>query len=109
MGIGTALAFVAIGAIMAFAFHFHLSGVDIHAVGWILILVGIAMLLITLLYTRPRRRRQTVQVVEGQPGAYVSEVEEPPIVQRPVNPNAPVQQQSVDPAVGQRRGDVPPQ
>src|SRR3954451_4438951 len=100
MGIGSALALVAIGAILAFAFHFHVSGVDIHTVGWILILVGVAMLLITLLYTRPRRRRQTVQVVDGQPGAYVSEVEEPPIVQQPVDPTAPVQQQTV-----QRRGN----
>lgn len=112
MGIGTALAFIAIGAILAFAFQFNLSGLDIHMVGWILILVGIAMLLITLLYTRPRRRRQAVQVVDGQPGAYVSQVTDGPVVEQPVVDPAPqVVQPPVDPAAPtvQRRGNVPPQ
>jgi hypothetical protein len=111
MGIGTALAFIALGAILAFAFNFHVSGLDIHTIGWILILVGIAMLLITLMYTRPRRRRRVVNVVEGQPGRYVSEVEEPPIVtQEPhvvtehVEPEAPTEVHEVP---GQRR-DIPP-
>ena len=71
MGIGTGLAFIAIGAIIAFAFRFNLSGIDIHMVGWILILVGVAMLLFTLLYTRPRRRRQVVGTVDQDP-AYVA-------------------------------------
>lgn len=111
MGIGTALALVALGAIFAFAFNFHVSGVDIHTVGWILILVGIAMLLITLLYTRPRRRERVVKVVDGQPGRYVSEVENPPVVtQEPhvvtehVEPEAPTEVHHVP---GQRR-DIPP-
>lgn len=89
MGIGTALAFVAIGAILAFATHFSISGIDLQLIGWILILVGVAMLVITLAYTRPRRRRQVVQdvdVVDGapQPGAYMRDVEEPPVVEEPV-------------------------
>src|SRR3954452_17783601 len=79
MGIGTALAFIAMGAILAFAFHFHVSGIDIHMVGWILIFVGIAMLLITLLYTRPRRRRQVVGVVEEDP-AYVTAPDDQAVV-----------------------------
>jgi hypothetical protein len=106
MGIGTALAFIAIGAILAFAFHFHVSGIDVQMIGWILIFVGVAMLLITLMYTRPRRRRQVVGVVEGEPGAYVSQVEEPPIVEQsiveqPVVPGAPEGQ--AGPAPHQRR------
>jgi Domain of unknown function (DUF6458) len=112
MGIGTALAFIALGAILAFAFNFDLSGIDIHTIGWILILVGVAMLLITLMYTRPRRaRRRVVNVVEGQPGRYVSEVEDPPIVtQEPhvvtehVEPEAPTEIREVR---GHRR-DIPP-
>jgi hypothetical protein len=91
MGIGTGLAFVAIGAILAFAFHFHVSGIDIQMIGWILIFVGIVMLLLTLLYTRPRRRRQVIPVTDGEPGAYMAQVEdaavvEPPIVEQPVDP-----------------------
>lgn len=72
MGIGTALAFIAIGAIIAFAFHFHVSGIDIHMVGWILIFGGDRDAAHhPLLYTRPRRRRQVVGVVEEDP-AYVA-------------------------------------
>ena len=90
MGIGTALAFIALGAILAFATNFHVSGIDVQMIGWILIVVGIAMLIITLAYTRPRRRRQVVEdvdIVDGhpQPGAYVRAEEEVPIVD-PVEP-----------------------
>lgn len=86
MGIGTGLAFIAIGAILAFATHFHVSGIDVQMVGWILIFVGIAMLIITLAYTRPRRRRQVVEdvdLVDGrpQPGAFVRAETEPPVVE----------------------------
>jgi hypothetical protein len=83
MGIGSALAFIAIGAILAFATHFHVSGIDLQMVGWILIFVGAAMLIITFAYTRPRRRRRVVDavdVVDGvpQPGAYIREETDAP-------------------------------
>jgi hypothetical protein len=91
MGIGTALAFIAIGAILAFATHFHISGIDLQMVGWILIFVGIVMLLITIAYTRPRRRRRVVEnvdIVDGepQPGAYIREAQaaDPAPVTEPV-------------------------
>ncbi|MDN3352888.1 DUF6458 family protein [Actinomadura sp. DC4] len=92
MGIGTALAFIALGAILAFATHFHVSGIDVQMIGWILIFVGAAMLVITLAYTRPRRRRQVVEdvdIVDGQPqpGAFVRAEQEPPVVE-PVEPAA---------------------
>lgn len=92
MGIGTALAFIALGAILAFATNFHVSGIDVQMIGWILIVVGIVMLIITLAYTRPRRRRQVVEdvdIVDGQPqpGAYLRAEEEAPIVD-PVDPAA---------------------
>jgi hypothetical protein len=98
MGIGTALAFIALGAILAFATNFHLSGIDVQMIGWILIFVGIAMLIITLAYTRPRRRRQVVQdvdVVDGQPqpGAYLrEEVETPPVVDPVDHVDPPIEQ-----------------
>jgi hypothetical protein len=86
MGIGSGLVLIAIGAILAFATNFHLSGIDVQMIGWILIFVGIAMLIITLAYTRPRARRRAVvrdvDVVDGepQPGAYVRQVEQEPAV-----------------------------
>jgi hypothetical protein len=116
MGIGTALAFIALGAILAFATHFHVSGIDVQMIGWILIVVGIAMLIITLAYTRPRRRRQVVQgvdVVDGepQPGAYMRQVDEPavqpvveePVVEQPVVQQPPAAQPRVQRTVRQRR------
>jgi hypothetical protein len=91
MGIGTALAFFALGAILAFATHFHVSGIDVQMVGWILMLVGVVMFVITLAYTRPRRRRQVVEnvdVIDGepQPGAYMRQVDEDPAGVEPVEP-----------------------
>jgi len=86
MGIGSGLVLIALGAILAFATNFHLSGIDVQMIGWILIFVGIAMLIITLAYTRPRARRRAVvrdvDVVDGdpQPGAYVRQVEQEPVV-----------------------------
>jgi Domain of unknown function (DUF6458) len=80
MGIGTGLAFIAMGAILAFAFNFHVSGIDIQMIGWILMFVGAAWLAFTFAYTRPRRRRQVASIVQDDP-LYVSQ-EEPTIVVR---------------------------
>ncbi|GLY78256.1 DUF6458 family protein [Actinoallomurus iriomotensis] len=92
MGIGSALVLIALGAILAFATHFHVSGIDVQMIGWILIFVGIAMLVITLAYTRPRARRRAavvrdVDVIDGepQPGAYMRGPEEEPTVVEPVD------------------------
>jgi hypothetical protein len=112
MGIGTALAFIALGAILAFATHFSVSGVDIQMVGWILICVGIAMLIITLAYTRPRRRRAVVRDVDviggnPQPGAYMRQGDDPAVVEQPVIEEPVVEQPAPVPHVhrhvGQRR------
>jgi hypothetical protein len=110
MGIGSALVLIAIGAILAFATHFHVSGIDVQMVGWILIIVGIAMLVITLAYTRPRRRRRQVvadvDVVDGepQPGAFVRQaVEDEPAVVDPVDPVDPVPQPHVRRTIHERR------
>jgi hypothetical protein len=96
MGIGSGLVLIAIGAILAFATHFHVSGIDVQMIGWILMFVGVVMLVITLAYTRPRARRRQlvsdVDLVDGQPqpGAYMRQVEDESVVD-PVDPAAPVQ------------------
>jgi hypothetical protein len=107
MGIGTALAFIALGAILAFATNFHLSGIDVQMIGWILIFVGVAMLVITLAYTRPRRRRQVVEdvdIVDGQPqpGAFVRAEGESPVVD-PVDQVDPGAEEHVRRTVRHRR------
>lgn len=107
MGIGTGLAFIAIGAVLAFAFHFNVSGIDIHMIGWILILVGAAMLAITFAYTRPRRRRQVAEIVEDDP-LYVTREEEPQqVVVRPAPVEYTTPESHVRPAPRSRR-DAPP-
>jgi hypothetical protein len=77
MGIGVSLAFIAVGAILAFALRVDFSGIDIHLVGWILILVGLASLAFTYRYTRPRRRAGRVVGADpaygDEPGTVVRE------------------------------------
>jgi hypothetical protein len=67
MGFGANLAFIAIGAVLAFATHFTVSGVDLRAVGWILMAVGVIGLVITFAYIRPRRAARMVEVVGEDP------------------------------------------
>jgi hypothetical protein len=96
VGIGTGLAFIALGAILAFATHFSTSGIDIRMVGWILLLMGAAMLIITFAYTRPRRRRRVTEIVDlDQPLLDRAEDESPTVIRRA-------------PIVSGRRHDEPP-
>lgn len=79
MGFGASLAFIAIGAILAFATHFSLSGIDVQMIGWILMAVGVIAMVITFSYIRPRRRRglAQVEVVDEEP-AYIAHPDETP-------------------------------
>jgi hypothetical protein len=64
MGFGASLAFIAIGAVMAFAVKFDVPGIDLHMIGWILIGVGAAGALLTGLYTRRPHGEDTVETIE---------------------------------------------
>ena len=57
MGIGTSLVLIAIGAILRYAVHASVSGVSIHVVGLILIVVGVAGLVVSLIRMLSARRR----------------------------------------------------
>ncbi|GAA4061625.1 DUF6458 family protein [Actinomadura miaoliensis] len=92
MGIGVSLAFIAVGAILAFALRVDLSGVDIRMVGWILILVGLVSLFFTFRYTRPRRSADPVAA--GTDPLYVERpdeadpvVHEERVIERPTEPH----------------------
>lgn len=50
MGIGVSLILIAIGAILAWAVNYSVSGVDINVVGGILMVVGVIGLLMSLLF-----------------------------------------------------------
>lgn len=53
MGIGASVFLLALGAILAFAVDYHVSGVDINVVGFILMLAGaVGLLMTTLVFGR---------------------------------------------------------
>jgi hypothetical protein len=65
MGIGVALILIAAGAILAFAVDASVSGLDITTIGWILLIVGIAGALLSMMFWSSwggvgARRRETV-------------------------------------------------
>jgi len=74
MGIGVSLLLIAAGAILTWAVDATVSGVNIHAVGVILMVVGLVGLLISLVFWSswgagaPGRRRTTTTVDDGPPG-----------------------------------------
>ena len=50
MGIGVSLILIAVGAVLAFAVNATTSGIDVHTVGWILLAVGVAGVLLSLMF-----------------------------------------------------------
>ncbi len=50
MGLGVGLILAAVGAVLAFAVSADVSGVNIHAIGWILLIVGIVGVLLSLIF-----------------------------------------------------------
>lgn len=70
MGIGVSLILIAVGAILVWAVEAEVSGVDITAIGWILLIVGAAGALLSLIFWSSwggwATRRETVYR-EGPP------------------------------------------
>jgi hypothetical protein len=58
MAIGTSIALIAIGAILRFAVDFEITGIQIHTVGLILMIVGILGLAIGLVMMLAGTRRR---------------------------------------------------
>jgi hypothetical protein len=56
MGIGVSIFLIAVGAILAFAVNFAVSGLDINVVGYILMIVGVIGLIMTAFIWGPRNR-----------------------------------------------------
>jgi hypothetical protein len=73
MGLGVGIFLTALGAILAFAVSADVSGVNIHTVGWILMIVGIAGVVLSLIFWSSWAgpgyftRRRTAYVDEGPP------------------------------------------
>jgi Domain of unknown function (DUF6458) len=68
VGIGVGLLLIAVGAILAFAVNADIQGLDVHVVGWILMIVGLVGILLDLMLWQSWRRgfRRTAYV-EGEP------------------------------------------
>ncbi|WP_328794169.1 DUF6458 family protein [Herbidospora solisilvae] len=62
MGFGASLAFVVVGAVLAFAVKWEAPGFDLQAIGWIMMCVGVVSGVVTTLLAR--RRHSSDQVVE---------------------------------------------
>jgi hypothetical protein len=73
MGIGVSLILVAAGAILTWAVNASVSGVNIHTIGVILMVVGIIGLVLSLMFGSTwggvgGTRRRTTVVDDGPPG-----------------------------------------
>jgi len=74
MGLGVGLLLSAVGAVLAFAVHTTVSGVSIHTIGWILLIVGLVGILLSLVFWSSwagpgyYSRRRTAVVEEGPAG-----------------------------------------
>jgi len=58
MGIGGGIFLIALGAILTFAVRANVSWIDVHVVGWVLMLAGAAVLGLTIYFWRQRRARR---------------------------------------------------
>jgi hypothetical protein len=72
MGIGVSLILIAVGAILVWAVEATVSGVDLVAVGWILLIVGAAGALLSMIFWSSwggwgTNRRETVVREEPPP------------------------------------------
>lgn len=56
MGIGVSIFLITLGAIFKFAITAHLAGVDLQAIGVILMLVGVAILVLNIILMQRRPR-----------------------------------------------------
>ena len=50
MGLGVGLILAAVGAVLAFAVNATVSGVDIHTIGWILLIVGLVGFVLSMIF-----------------------------------------------------------
>jgi hypothetical protein len=77
MGLGVSILLIAAGAILAFAVNTTVSGVDIHTIGWILLIVGIVGAVLSMIFWSSWAgpgywggRRRTTYVDDAPPPGY---------------------------------------
>jgi hypothetical protein len=60
MGIGVGIFLIVVGAILTFAVHATVAGLDLKVVGWVLMLAGVAGLILFFYFWHRRRGSSTV-------------------------------------------------
>lgn len=66
MGIGTSVFLLAAGAILAFAVHYTLGGVDLQVIGYIMMAAGVIGLVISTIILAPRSGGQSTSITRDQ-------------------------------------------
>ena len=73
MGFGVSIFLVAAGAILAFAVNTDLQGVNIHTIGWILLIVGLVGFVLSMIFwstwAGPGYFTRRTTYVDDRPGA----------------------------------------
>ena len=67
MTVGTSILLIAVGAILKFAVHTHVSGVSLQTVGVILMVVGVLGLVLSFFWLSSWRDRRRDVVVDDRP------------------------------------------
>jgi Domain of unknown function (DUF6458) len=62
MGIGVGIFLIALGAILTWAVDWHVAGLDLHVVGWVLMLCGLAGIILFFVFWNNRRAAGRVAV-----------------------------------------------
>jgi Domain of unknown function (DUF6458) len=86
MGIGGSIFLLALGAILAFAVDWRVSGLDLHMVGWILMVVGAGGLILFFSFWNRRRAPRTFAVVRQPRVAEVVSTYDDPMPPPPLEP-----------------------
>jgi Domain of unknown function (DUF6458) len=68
MGIGAGIVLIAVGAILAFAVNFTISGIEISTIGLILMVAGVMGIVVALVMNNQRSRTGHTVVREERPG-----------------------------------------
>lgn len=68
MGIGAGIVLIAVGAILAFAVNFQVSGIEISTIGFILMVAGLIGIVVALVMNNQRSRTRHTIVRDERPG-----------------------------------------
>ena len=117
MGIGGSVFLIAVGAIIAFGVHANLGVLNLQVIGWVIMLAGVFLLILTLWFWNNRRRAvvtRTTRAAEPVRRTYVEQrrtTADPALVERRVTEPTYVERRSTvtEPAyVEEPRSAAPP-